>query len=256
MKPTTAPAAGAVDGRLDDARVSRGRAQRVLRDRLHVRARVRTVASFGRRRRTRRSRLVNSSSGSRRRRCRRCRRCRPAGRRPGRKSLCWSLNSAIWLRRLCTIVTRLLCLASLDAFVNCGITIAARMPRMITTIRISISVKPLRFVTSHWNAPVALTVLFGPVAPGPPRASDVSGRRRRRDDIAPVKTHSVIAGGDSARRGPSGRRIGKHDRAPRCGGRRTRCDGARLSPRPSHRTSRPRCSASPYGSSGRRTPVS
>src|SRR3954469_1122916 len=46
---------------------------------------------------------------------------------------------------LCTIVTRALCLASFEALVNCGITIAARMPRMITTIRISISVKPLRF---------------------------------------------------------------------------------------------------------------
>src|SRR2546423_15143675 len=40
------------------------------------------------------------------------------------------------------MVTRLLCLASLLALVNCGITIAARMPRMITTIRISIRVKP------------------------------------------------------------------------------------------------------------------
>src|SRR5256714_12312970 len=37
--------------------------------------------------------------------------------------------------------------ASCDAFVNCGITIAAKMPRMITTIKISTSVKPLlRFV--------------------------------------------------------------------------------------------------------------
>src|SRR2546421_11833523 len=38
----------------------------------------------------------------------------------------------------------LLDLASLLALVNCGITMAVRMPRMITTIRISISVTPLR----------------------------------------------------------------------------------------------------------------
>ena len=37
-----------------------------------------------------------------------------------------------------------LVLADVLALLNCGMTIAARMPRMITTIRISISVKPLR----------------------------------------------------------------------------------------------------------------
>src|SRR5437764_371670 len=36
-----------------------------------------------------------------------------------------------------------LVLAEVLALLNCGITIAARMPRMITTIRISIRVKPL-----------------------------------------------------------------------------------------------------------------
>ena len=41
------------------------------------------------------------------------------------------------------LVTALV-LAEVLALLNCGITIAARMPRMITTIRISIRVKPLR----------------------------------------------------------------------------------------------------------------
>lgn len=35
--------------------------------------------------------------------------------------------------------------------------------------------------------------------------------------MGPVYLSRVIAGGDSARRGPSGRRITKHDRAPGCG---------------------------------------
>src|ERR1700722_3626067 len=38
----------------------------------------------------------------------------------------------------------LLLRASVLALVNCGMTIAAKMPRMITTIRISTSVKPRR----------------------------------------------------------------------------------------------------------------
>ena len=40
--------------------------------------------------------------------------------------------------------------ASLDALVNCGITIAAKMPKMITTIKISTRVNPraLRFIVS------------------------------------------------------------------------------------------------------------
>ena len=59
----------------------------------------------------------------------------------------------------------------------------------------------------------------------------------------------VIAGGDSARRGPSGRRIGKHDRAPQVAGVALGVRRSALAA-PSHRTSHPRCSASPYGSSG------
>ena len=35
-------------------------------------------------------------------------------------------------------------IASCDAFVNCGMTIAARMPRITTTMRISMSVNPRR----------------------------------------------------------------------------------------------------------------
>jgi len=48
----------------------------------------------------------------------------------------------------------------------------------------------------------------------------------------------------------AGRRIGKHDRAPGGGRRRTRCGLQGSRPRP-HRASRPRWSAGPYGSSGR-----
>src|SRR3954453_22567801 len=66
----------------------------------------------------------------------------PAPDRFGRVSPCCSLYSAIWLRRVWTVLRRLAFFASLLAELNCGMTIAARMPRMITTIRISIRVKP------------------------------------------------------------------------------------------------------------------
>src|SRR5260370_30025549 len=63
--------------------------------------------------------------------------------RSGSTSLCWSLNNWIWLRRVWSWLTRLALRASVLALVNFGITIAAKMPRMITTIRISTIVKPL-----------------------------------------------------------------------------------------------------------------
>src|SRR3954447_24587921 len=62
--------------------------------------------------------------------------------RSGRVSPCWSLYRAIWLRSVWTVLRRLCVRASWLAPANCGMTIAARMPRMITTIRISIRVKP------------------------------------------------------------------------------------------------------------------
>src|SRR4051812_16953609 len=62
--------------------------------------------------------------------------------RSGRVSPCWSLYRAIWLRSVWTVLRRLWVRASWLAPANCGMTMAARMPRMITTIRISISVKP------------------------------------------------------------------------------------------------------------------
>src|SRR3954453_14568314 len=68
----------------------------------------------------------------------------PVPDRFGSVSPCCSLYSAIWLRSVWTVLRRLAFFASLLAELNCGITIAARMPRMITTIRISIRVKPRR----------------------------------------------------------------------------------------------------------------
>src|ERR1035437_1262219 len=62
----------------------------------------------------------------------------------GGVSPCWILNNSIWLRTDWSVLAIELLRASLLAFVNWGITIAARMPRMITTIRISTRVKPLR----------------------------------------------------------------------------------------------------------------
>jgi len=65
----------------------------------------------------------------------------------------------------------------------------------------------------------------------------------------------VIAGGGSARRGPSGRRITKHDRAPFVGGRAAGRLPPAVLPAPpgvSLPSARPRrCSAGPYGSPGR-----
>src|SRR4051812_15207032 len=63
--------------------------------------------------------------------------------RSGSVSPCWSLYRAIWLRSVWTVLRRLCVRASSLAPANCGMTIAARMPRMITTIRISTSVNPL-----------------------------------------------------------------------------------------------------------------
>src|SRR5262245_47267037 len=47
--------------------------------------------------------------------------------------------------------------ASWDALVNCGMTIAARMPRITTTMRISTSVKALRTVLRIRDTPCACT---------------------------------------------------------------------------------------------------
>src|SRR6185312_5932256 len=60
----------------------------------------------------------------------------------GNWSLCCNRYSATWLRSVWAVLRTLLVLAAVLALLNCGITIAARMPRMITTIRISISVNP------------------------------------------------------------------------------------------------------------------
>src|SRR5688572_1913485 len=60
----------------------------------------------------------------------------------GSRSACWSRYRAIWLRSVWAVVCTFERRASLLAELNCGMTIAARMPRMITTIRISIRVKP------------------------------------------------------------------------------------------------------------------
>src|SRR5690242_15290042 len=61
----------------------------------------------------------------------------------GSLSLCWSLYSATCWRSDWAVLVTALVLAEVLALLNCGMTIAARMPRMITTIRISIRVKPL-----------------------------------------------------------------------------------------------------------------
>src|SRR5437763_16639266 len=47
-----------------------------------------------------------------------------SGAKPGRKSLCWSLISAIWLRMLCTNENSALCFASMRAIVYCWTTFA------------------------------------------------------------------------------------------------------------------------------------
>ena len=53
-------------------------------------------------------------------------------------------SSYIFVKRnVADVLARELRRASWLALVNCGITMAAKMPRMITTIRISTSVKPL-----------------------------------------------------------------------------------------------------------------
>src|SRR5687768_10333020 len=82
----------------------------------------------------------------------------------GSLSWCCSRYRAIWLRSVWAVVCTFDRRASLLAELNCGMTIAARMPRMITTIRISIRVKPdlrarLLRIAFIVNAPV--------VAPGP-----------------------------------------------------------------------------------------
>ena len=62
---------------------------------------------------------------------------------PGKLSRCWTLYSWSWLRTVWRSLARALVRASLLACVNCGITMAAKIPRMMTTIRISTKVKPL-----------------------------------------------------------------------------------------------------------------
>src|ERR1041385_6674188 len=63
----------------------------------------------------------------------------------GAVSLCWHLKTWIWLRTLLRVVRRLLVRASELALANWGITMAARMPRMMTTMRISTRVNPRLF---------------------------------------------------------------------------------------------------------------
>src|SRR5260221_11737193 len=83
--------------------------------------------------------------------------------RAGGVSACWILYSSTWLRKVCKVDAIEFCRASLDALVNWGITIAARMPRMITTIRISTKGKPreLRFMRISKKMPFLLTQLQG-----------------------------------------------------------------------------------------------
>jgi hypothetical protein len=85
-----------------------------------------------------------------------------------------------------------------------------------------------------------LPVSVFPFCCGPVACTRALARCRRHPDTSRGEATScpVIAGGDSARRGPSGRRIGKHDRAPGGGRRRTRCDRRALAPRRTARRAR------------------